>query len=969
MSPANEATSDLVAELRRHISGDVHSDAFTRTLYSTDASIYQIEPLGVVIPRNHEDVLAAVEIAARHRVPVLPRGSGSSLAGQTVGTALVIDFSRHLDQLFEVNTEENWALVQPGMVLDAFNKRVAPLGLQYGPDPASSDRATFGGMMGNNSAGSHSILYGLTVDHIQDVSAVLSDGTAARFGPLSKAELAAKLELSGMEGDIYRGIAGIVERNEDEIKTGYPKTWRRVSGYNLDRLVGKGLFNLASLITGSEGTLATVTEMRVGLVPLPKRTALLVIHFDDLIAALGITPRLLEMKPSAVELMDGLLLGLTRSVPAYARHLDFVQGQPEALLMVEVYGEDERELNARLDALEVMLKREGVSGAFVRATDPAQIASIWYVRKVGLGLLMGIKGDFKPIPFIEDAAVPVEHLAEYIERVQNLAAEHDTRVAYYAHASAGVVHVRPLINLKNEQGVLRMQAIAEGSFEMVAGYGGAISGEHGDGLVRSMFNEQVFGPTLYQAFREVKSAFDPHNVMNPGKVVDAPAMTESLRYGPDYHVRQIETTFDFSVEHGYDRAIEMCNGAGVCRRVDVGTMCPSFHATRQEEHSTRGRANLLRAAISGLLPPETYSSQRMFEALDLCLECKACQAECPSGVDMAKLKAEWLSHYYAEQGVPLGARVFANIHTLNRIGSAFAPLSNWVARLAPVRWLVEKTLGVDRRRTLPEFTRQPFDRWFRRREVVGQGSRGKVLLFHDTFMTYNEPQIGVATTELLEAAGFEVILAEGRKCCGRPMISKGLLKQAKANAEHNVELLAGYARQGIPIVGCEPSCILTIRDDYLGLVPGDEAQAVADNTYTLEEFLSEQVDTSELFGDEQAELLLHGHCHQKALIGTGPALNALGQPSNYSVQEIPSGCCGMAGSFGYEQGHYELSEQIGELSLLPAVRDAGDDVQIVAAGMSCRQQIAHFTQREARHPALVLREALLAKDETAGAGR
>jgi Fe-S oxidoreductase len=628
-------------------------------------------------------------------------------------------------------------------------------------------------------------------------------------------------------------------------------------------------------------------------------------------------------------------------------------------LFVEYYGESETELSARLDRLEQQLLRHRIGGETVRVLEPARIAQVWGVRKAGLGLLMSMKGDYKPIPFIEDAAVPVEHLAAYIGNLDALAASHDTRVAYYAHASTGLLHVRPLINLKESEGVARLAAIAQGAFELVCRYGGTMSGEHGDGLARSCFNEQLFGPALYQAFCEVKATFDPQGIMNPGKIVDGPPITENLRYGPAYRPIELNTTYDFSADYGFAGAVEMCNGAGVCRRLSGGTMCPSYHATRDEEHSTRGRANLLRAALSGALPAEALTGSRMYQALDLCLECKACKAECPSAVDMARLKAEWLSHYYGEHGTPLRARLFGHIHALSRLGSSTAPFSNWVLGARPTRWLLEKAFGIHRRRRLPPFARTPFHRWFRRRRRVAGDSRPRVVLFHDTFMTYNEPQIGMAATELLEAAGYEVVVLEKRRCCGRPMISKGLLGQAQANAAYNVALLEPYAREGVPIVGCEPSCLLTIRDDYPQLAPGEATQAVAAHTFTFEEFLAAEGRAANLnFHGEQRRMLVHGHCHQKALVGTAPGKAALSLPPNYQVEEIPSGCCGMAGSFGYEHEHYNLSLQIGELALLPAVRAAAPDVEIVAAGMSCRQQIAHATSRTARHPAQVLRDAL-----------
>jgi FAD/FMN-containing dehydrogenase/Fe-S oxidoreductase len=954
---AQEVTADFIAELRRQIDGEAHFDPFTRSLYSTDGSIYEIQPLGVVIPRSVDDVTAAITVAAKHGVPVLPRGGGTSQAGQTVGAALIIDFSRYLDQVIEINVEERWARVQPGVVHASLDRRLAPYGLQFAPDPSSGSRACLGGMLGNNASGSHALLYGMMVDHVRAVDCVLADGSTAHFGRMTPGSLAQKRKQRDLEGAIYRGIDDILSRYAPEITVGYPRTWRRVGGYNLDRLLAAEELNLASLLTGSEGTLAAVSELEVDLVPRPTRTAVLVIHFDELIESLHATSIILETEPSAVELLDGLLLDLTRSVPAYARQLDFVQGHPRGLLIVEYYGDNKQELVGKLERLEKHLQRNHIHGATVRALEPAQIAQVWGVRKAGLGLLMSMKGDFKPIPFIEDAAVPVEHLADYIGHLEALAAGHDTRMSYYAHASTGLLHVRPLLNLKEAIGIKRMKAISEGAFELVRRYGGAMSAEHGDGLARSEYNERLFGPAIYRAFQEVKSTFDPQNIMNPGKVVNARPMTENLRYGTDYQVIELKTTYDFSRDYGFAGAVEMCNGAGVCRRLSGGTMCPSFQATRDEEHSTRGRANLLRAGLSGVLPPEVLTGPRMYQALDLCLECKACKAECPSAVDMAKLKAQWLEHYHAQHGVPLRSRLFANIHLLNRLGSALAPLSNRVLGWRPSHWLLEKTIGIHHRRQLPSFASTSFHRWFRRRPPSSAAGRPKVVLFHDTFMTYNEPQIGIAATELLEAAGFEVVIVEKRRCCGRPMISKGLLPKAQANVVYNVALLAPYAQQGIPIVGCEPSCLLTIRDDYPDLVASDDARLVAQQSYTLEEFLAEN-GRQLVFHDQERHILVHGHCHQKALVGIGPSLAALSLPPNYHVQEIPSGCCGMAGSFGYEAEHYQLSLQIGELSLLPAVRSAAADVEIVAAGISCRQQVAHATGRAARHPALVLREAL-----------
>ncbi|MFQ5610847.1 MAG: FAD-binding and (Fe-S)-binding domain-containing protein [Anaerolineae bacterium] len=958
----SENLQAFLAELSPQLAGEVRVDDYSRVLYSTDASIYQIKPLGVVLPRTMEDVAATVEAAARYKIPLLPRGAGSSLAGQTVGEAIVIDMSRHLSQILEVNPEERWARAQPGVVLDHLNLHLKPYGLQFGPDPASGNRASLGGIVGNNSTGAHSILYGMTADHLLAVKALLSDGTAVACGPLDEAALQNKLRLPGLEGDIYRAVRRVVDENRAAIQARTPQTWRRCGGYNLDRFVDARPFNLAGLICGSEGTLATVTEVRLNLVPRPPMTALVIVQFDAMQAALEATPLILECEPSAVELMDEMGLSLCRGVPEYARRLTFLQGQPECILVTEFYGEGEAELRAKMDRLERHLRRRKAGTAYVRAVTPAQQADVWGVRKAGLGLLMGIKGDFKPIPFIEDTAVPVEHLAGYIGRVEGLMRELNTRAAYYAHASAGCLHIRPLINLKTEDGLLKMKTIAEATCDLVLEYGGAFSSEHGDGLARSWLNERVFGPAVYRAFCQVKAAFDPYNLMNPGKVVDAPPMTGHLRYGPDYAGRLVPLAehLDFSADRGFARAVEMCNGAGVCRKTLDGTMCPSYMVTREEEHSTRGRANALRAAMSGFLPQSELTSRRMYQVLDLCLECKACKSECPSAVDMARIKFEFLVHYYQTHPPDLRTRLLAGIPTLNRLGSGpLAPLANAVLGSRPARRVLDRVLGLDARRSLPALARQPFTTWFARRRAVAER---QVVLFNDTWLTYNQPEVGVAAVEVLEAAGFQVMLP-GHRCCGRPYISKGFVKQARQAARATLDRLAPLAGQGLPIVVCEPSCASALRDDYLYLSDDPRRELVAGHCFTFEEFIAGLADEGALnlsFSGEARHLLLHGHCHQKALVGTGPARRALTLPPNYTVEEVDSGCCGLAGAFGYEREHYDLSLAMAGRRLLPAVRAAGAETIVVAAGTSCRAQIEHGAGRRALHPAQVLREALAA---------
>ncbi|HXZ44317.1 MAG TPA: anaerobic glycerol-3-phosphate dehydrogenase subunit C [archaeon] len=952
---------DVIDQLQKRIAGEVRFDPMTKVLYSTDASIYEIEPLGVVIPKTPEDAIATIEICSRYGVPVLPRGAGTALAGQAVGRAVHLDMSKHLNQVLEVNAEERWARVQPGVVLDELNAQLRSHGLWFAPDPSPSNRATLGGMIGNNSSGARSLLYGRTMEHVLEIKAILSDAQTITTRTLTDNELEAKLRVPGLEGDIYRAVQRLVSTHRDEILKRYPKIMRRVGGYSLDEFGNGKPFNLSRILVASEGTLATTLEARINLEPRPTMTALMVVHYRSMLEALESTMEILTTGPSAVELVDKYIMDLTRASLDYARQMTFVQGDPGALLLVEYYGSSREELTAKLDRLETHLKRHGIGIAFTRAVTSEEQQKIWKVRKSGLGLLLGMPGDRKPIAGIEDTAVAPERLADYIRRLDDLVRSHGTEAAYYAHASVGCLHIRPLIDLKQEPDVDRFRSIATQVCELVMEYGGANSAEHGDGLARSCFNEKFFGPALYRAFKELKAAADPQGLMNPGKIVDAPPMTENLRYGGKYRARQITTFFRYSREGGFDRAIEMCNGAAVCRKKLEGTMCPSYMATLEEEHSTRGRANALRAAISGHLPENALTSPRMHEVLDLCLECKGCKAECPSNVDMAKLKSEFLALYYAQHGTPLRARLFARIEQMNRLGCTFAPMSNWVARSALARWFFDRVLGIHQNRQLPPFASQTFDRWFATRAGGRPAApQGPVVLFPDCYMTYNYPDIGKAAVKVLEAAGFDVILAE-RKCCGRPMISKGLLHEAKANAAYNVDRLSQYAAKGLPIVGCEPSCILIFRDEYPDLVDDPRAGALAKSTFMIEEFLvglHQRGALNLLFTDGAKSFLLHGHCHQKALIGSAPSLQALRLLPGAKVEEVDSGCCGMAGSFGYEKEHYDLSIAIGNRRLFPAVRAKGPEWEIVAAGVSCRQQIPHGTGRRARHLVEVLADAL-----------
>ena len=944
------------------IEGDLRLDPLTRTLYATDASIYEIAPAGVVLPRTVADVSHTLRTASEGGVSVVPRGGGTSLAGQTVGEGLQIDFSRYMNRILEVNAAERWARVQPGVVLDELNTALAPMDLQFGPDVSTSSRANLGGMIGNNSCGSHSILHGRTIDHVLELQVVLSDGSTATFGPLSPSELDERSRRPGIEGRAYGEVRQVVDEYASEIGRRYPKVMRRVSGYNLDALASPdGPFDLSKIVVGSEGTLCTVVEARIRLVERPRLTAVVACHFGDLIEAMEANLHALATAPAASELMDRVLMDQTRGQLSYGARRGFLQGDPEALLCVEYSGESESELRDRCEDLEGRLRRAGLGYAYVHAFTPGEQRDIWDLRKAGLGLLMGLKGDAKPTAGIEDTSVPVEHLPEYIARVQALMSEQGVaQTTYYGHASVGVIHIRPVLDLKEENGVATLRALEERMSDWVLEYGGAMSAEHGDGLARSEWIEKMFGPRLPQAFARVKAAFDPSGVMNPGKIVAPPPMDANLRYGEGYPSVQEETYFRYDEAGGFQQAVEMCSGVGQCRKKLVGTMCPSYMATLEEQHSTRGRANALRAALSGRLPGGLESDE-LYEVMDLCLECKACKSECPSSVDMAKLKYEFLARYHERHGYPLRSHIFARIDQLNRCVAPVSGLANWLMHAGPSRWLLERLLGIDRRRRMPALATPTFSRWFRSRRRTRVPSRGTVVFYNDTFTEYNEPEVGRAAVALLESAGFEVVLPVRRICCGRPLISKGFIKEARDRAGDNLRELVEYYDRGWPVIAVEPSCASTYQDDYLDLaVDSATARRVADNLHLLDEFLAERMADAGAgieFTNLTKRILLHGHCHQKALSGTASTLKLLTAPPGYRVEEIPSGCCGMAGSFGYEKEHYEVSMEVGRERLFEVI-DGDPRAEVAAAGTSCRHQIADATGRRARHWAEILADAL-----------
>ena len=968
--------NDLERELRRVVRGDVRFDAMSRLLYSTDASMYQVEPVGVVVPRDADDVQAAIDVARTNGVAVLPRGGGTSLTGQTVNYALVMDFSRFMHEVLEVNAEELWVRVQPGVVQDNLNAHVRPMGLLFGPDTSTSSRATLGGMLGNNSGGSHSIAYGLTVNHVLEVTGILADGSRAVFGEIDDAGFAAKCRLPGLEGDIYRGVARIRDEYGEEIRKLLPWHWRRVAGYNLNELVpelrarfgrppheaalgngsGKRPLNMARLVVGSEGTFLTIVEARMRLCRRPKKTALDVIHYETIQQALESSASILETGPYAAELTDRMILDLARGNIEQSKRMGFVQGDPGAIMIVEYSGETDAEVRAKIEGLEARRQRERWGYAGHVAYDPYEQQSIWKLRKAGLGLLLGLKGDKKPIAFVEDTAVDPKRVHEFVPRFREILDRHGADGAYYGHCSVGCLHIRPVIDLKSARGLEQVRDIADEITDLVLEFGGTISSEHGDGRARTPFLERMYGPRMMEAFRALKRVFDPDDRMNPGNIVGHGGLTEHLRYGEGYTTWEPTTLLDFSERGGFAASVEMCNGVGQCRKTLEGTMCPSFIATNDEEHSTRGRANALRAVLSGRAPKSEFTGKRLYEVMDLCLECKGCKAECPANVDMAKMKYEFLYHYYQANGLPLRNRLFGQIARLNALGAPRAGLANWMSRRSVTRWLLEQVVGIDRRRPLPTLASETFADWFARRPARTSAPRGDVVFFNDTFVTYNCPEIGQAAVELLEAGGYRVVVVD-KKCCGRPMISKGMLDEARAHADWNVRQLFPYAEQGISVVGLEPSCLLTLRDESVDLLRSHEAKVVARESLLLEQFLlrERQRGLTLDFKRHGRKALLHGHCHQKAIVGTAPTVAALTW-AGYEVSEVDSSCCGMAGSFGFEREHYDISVALGSRRLAPAVRAAGPDVEVVAPGMSCRQQIEHLAGRRATHPA----EAILA---------
>ena len=961
--------SSIAKRLEEELEGEVLFDSFSRGLYSTDASIYQIEPVGVVVPKTTADVFRTLEIANQAGLPVTPRGAGTSQSGQAIGEGLVMDTSKYLTGIGELDRDAATICVQPGVVLDRLNQELEPHGLFFPVDVATASRATLGGMAANNSAGARSIRYGMMVDNVRRVSGSLADGTPVSFG--------LEVPPGGVEAELASTLATLRRREDAELELRIPKVMRRVAGYNLDRISPDGA-EIVRLLVGSEGTLTFFTELELQLAPLPSKRVLGVCAFSDLGSALNAVPSIMELDPSAVELVDGTLLDLARKIPTLSSAVrEFVRGDPRALLIVEFSGTRGDGVSDELHRLEELMADLGHPNALVRAEADDFQRRIWAVRKAAMNVVMSMKGDRKPVSFIEDCTVPLEHLSEYGARLEDVFRRHGTSGTWYAHASVGCLHVRPILNLKQDQDLRAMRAIAEEAHELVRTFGGTHSGEHGDGLVRSEFLEPMLGSRLVAAFSEIKSAFDPSGTLNPGKIVNPTRMDDRslMRYHDGYRPLPVTTALDWSALGGWVGATEMCNNNGACRKMDPGLMCPSFRATGDERHTTRGRANTLRLALTGQLGADALTSSEMYDTLSLCVGCKACGKECPTGVDMARMKIEFLHHYHRRRGLPLRECLVAWLPRYAPYAARLPELMNVGKPDGLLARVGERVLGLTARRERPRWRRDVFRGAATRvgdnarDDTTSEGTtsagpaesspdpyhdagRPEVLLWVDTFNTYFEPENARSALRVLEAAGYRVRLPtlSGRPpCCGRTFLNAGLVDEARREGRRLLSALAPWVGRGVPVVGLEPSCLLTLRDELPLLLPGEESTSLQDGSLLLDEFLLRETETGRArldLGPVEARMaLVHTHCHQKALGREGATESVLRRIPGLEVHTLPSGCCGMAGAFGYEAEHYDISMAIGELDLLPEVRDASPDTWVLAGGVSCRHQITHGAGR------------------------
>lgn len=949
----------LYSRLKSSISGDVMVDDGARARYATDASIYQMVPKAVVVPENVADIEAAMSVAREEETPVLPRGGGTSQCGQTVNQAIVLDNSRHINHILDIDTEKLTARVEPGLVLDDLNRALKPHGLWFPVDPSTASRCTLGGMAANNSSGGKSLRYGIMRDNVRAITALLPDGTKARFNGSTAPP--------GTYADLVADMRALGQREAEEIAARFPDVQRRVGGYNIDALVGNDV-NMAHLLVGSEGTLAYFTELELTLAHLPGEKVIGVCHFPSFYAAMAAAQHLVKLSPQAVELIDDTMIALGRDIPLFRSTIEaFVKGDPAAVLLVE-FAEGNAETNkARLSELSQLVGDLGFDfrgssntwGGVVPVTDPALQGAIAEYRKAGLNVMMSMKEAGKPISFVEDCAVALPDLADYTQGVTDIFARHGTKGTWYAHASVGCLHVRPVLNMRQDSDVKAMRAIAEECFDLVKTYKGSHSGEHGDGIVRSEFHEKMFGPRIVKSFEQVKARFDPKGLMNPGKIVHAPAMDDRrlFRYGPDYGVPDFETALDWSSwpgsAGGFQGAVEMCNNNGACRKLKGGVMCPSFRATRNERDVTRGRANTLRFAISGQMPGG-LTSDAMADTMKFCVSCKACRRECPTGVDMARMKIEMLAARRKENGLTFAEKLVGYLPRYAPWAARLAPLMNLRNKMGPVRKWAEGVTGISHRRNLPVWATNPF------RDEEAQDTDPDVLLFADVFNRYFEPENLRAALRVLQATGLKVAVARdgsGKALdCGRTLLAVGCVDEARVQAQRVIDATKDAVSQGIPVIGLEPSSILTFRDEFLALCPGPAALALSDATYTFEEFLAKRGNLRLNKVDEP--IFVHGHCHQKALDAVTPMLDLLKRIPDGQVHMIESSCCGMAGAFGYAPDTIDTSLAMANLDLFPALKAAPEDAIVVADGTSCRHQIMDGTPRHAIHVARLLDKAL-----------
>ena len=964
--------------LGRNLEGDLKHDKITTTIYSTDASVYKEEPAAVAWPKTVSDIRKILQFAVQEKSSVTLRAGGTSLAGQVVGSGIIIDISRFMNRILEINKDEMWVRVEPGVVLDELNLKLKEYGLFFGPETSTSNRCNIGGMVGNNACGSHSVVYGSTRDHTIEIKTLLSDGTEALFGPLDRKEFLEKCKLSNLEGDLYRNINDILgdKINQQNIHDGYPdpNVHRRNTGYAIDLLLDSKVFdpvsdkkfNFSKLLAGSEGTLAVTTEIKLNVVPLPPANkALVCVHLNKRNEAFKANLIALKFKPSAVEMMDNRILKLTENNASQRNNRFFLEGEPGAILIVEFVRQTLEEIDNSAAALIEALKSAGYGYSYpvVKGKD---ISKVWELRKAGLGVLANMKGDPKPVTLIEDTAIGVEVLPEYMEEIEVLLAKYGKDAVFHAHIGSGELHIRPVLNLKDPEDVKLFRAIGLETAHLVKKYRGSLSGEHGDGRLRGEFIPVILGEHNYNLLKQIKVCWDPNRILNPGKITGTPPMDSSLRYIPGMPTRDIKTLYDFSSSDGIIRAAERCNGTADCRKSSIigGTMCPSFMATGDEFKSTRARANVVREFLSKEGDP--WNHKEIYEVLDLCLGCKGCKSECPSSVDIAKIKSEFLQHWYDRHGIPLRTRMIAYISVINGIGS-FAPnIFNFFLRNKFTSGIVKKVTGFASNRSIPLIYKTTLRKWTRKNliKINPENPKGSVCLFIDEFSDFNDTETGITTVLLLTSLNYKVVTA-GHKVSARTFLSKGLIKTAKKTIRKNIQTLSGIISDEVPLVGIEPSAILGFRDEYPELAGDDlkeSAEKIAINSFMVDEFIAKEfaagrIDRS-LFVDTKASILLHAHCQQKAVASSASTIEMLSIPVNYSVKEIPSGCCGMAGSFGYEKEHFELSNQVGELILFPEVKKSDGKTIISAPGTSCRHHIKDGTGRVALHPAVVLYNAL-----------